>query len=135
MLLAVVISVSGLHVEPRPVSLLVAAALSGMMGTVASIGGPPMALLYQRAPGARVRGTLSSFFLVGTIISLTALSLVGHFGRDELQLSLLLLPGVLCGFVVSRRIAPRLDRGYTRPAVLTIAAGAGIIVIVRYFTA
>ena len=134
-LLAVAISISGLHVEPRPVSLVMGGALSGIMGTIASIGGPPMALLYQHAPGARVRGTLSGVFLIGSIISLVALTFVGRFGRDELRLTLALLPGVLFGFAVSRRIASRLDRGYTRRAVLTIAAGAGLIVVVRYFTA
>ena len=134
-LFAVAISISGVHVEPRPVSLLVGGALSAIMGTIAAIGGPPMALLYQHAPGARVRGTLSSLFLVGTIISLAALVLVGRFGLAELQLTLALLPGALFGFIVSRRIASRLDQGYTRSAVLTIAAVAGLIVIVRYFTA
>ena len=133
-LLAVAISVSGVHVELRPASLLVGGVLSGIMGTIAAIGGPPMALLYQHAPGARVRGTLSSLFLVGTIISLAALVFVGHFGLDELRLTLVMLPGALFGFVVSRRIASRLDRGYTRPAVLTIATVAGLIVVARYFT-
>ena len=133
-LFAVAISICGLHVEPRPVSLLVGGALSGIMGTIAAIGGPPMALLYQHAPGARVRGTLSSLFLVGTILSLAALVLVGRFGRAELRLTLVLVPGALFGFVVSRRIASRLDQGYTRPAVLTMAAIAGLIVVVRYFT-
>jgi hypothetical protein len=125
--------VSGLHVEPRPASLLAGGALSGVMGTIAAIGGPPLALLYQHAPGARVRGTLSSIFLVGTIFSLAALVLVGRFGRDELRFTLALLPGMLFGFLVSRRIASRLDRGYTRPAVLTVASIAGIIVVTRYF--
>ena len=134
-LFAVAISISGLQVEPRPVSLLVGGTLSGMMGTIAAIGGPPMALLYQHATGARVRGTLSSLFLAGTIISLAALVLVGRFGRDELELTLALLPGALFGFVVSRRIASRLDQGYTRPAVLTVAAVAGLVVVVRYFIA
>ena len=132
-LLAVVISVSGLHVEPRPVTLFAGGALSGLMGTIAAVGGPPIALLYQHASGARVRGTLSSVFLVGTVLSLVALVLVGRFGRDELLLSLALLPGAAIGFLVSRRIAARLDRGDTRRAVLAVASVAGLIVIGRYF--
>ena len=134
-LFAVAISISGLHVRPRPVSLVVGGALSGVMGTIASIGGPPLALLYQHAPGARVRGTLSSIFLVGSFISLVALTLVGRFGRDELRLTLALLPGAAFGLVVSRRLAARLDRGHTRRAVLAVAAVAGLVVIVRYFMA
>lgn len=132
-LFAVAISVSGLYVEPRPVSLVVVGALSGIMGTIASIGGPPLALLYQHAPGARVRGTLSGIFLIGSFISLVALALVGRFGREELGLTLALVPGIVFGFVVSRRIASRLDGGHTRRAVLTIATAAGLIVVARYF--
>ena len=133
-LLAVAISASGVHVEPRPMSLLAGGALSGIMGTIAAIGGPPMALLYQRAHGAEVRGTLSAVFVVGTVVSLAALVAVGRFGGEEIRLTLLLLPGALFGFVVSRRVASRLDRGYTRPAVLIVATVAGIVVVVRYFT-
>ena len=130
-LVAVVISLSGVSIEPGPVSLLAGGALSGIMGTIAAIGGPPLALLYQRASGARIRGTLSSVFLVGTIVSLIALGAVGRFGLEELGLTLLLLPGGAVGFFLSRRIARRLDRGHTRRAVLAVAAVAGGGVIVR----
>ena len=133
-LLAVALSVSGLYVAPRPLSLLTAGVVSGIMGTVAAIGGPPLALLYQRSSGARVRGTLSSLFLVGTVISVLSLMLVGRFGREELRLTCLLLPGAAFGFLVSRRFAVVLDGGYTRPAVLTVAAVAGLIVVFQYFT-
>ena len=133
-LLAVALSASGLYVVPRPLSLLVGGVLSGVMGTVAAIGGPPLALLYQRSSGARVRGTLSGLFLVGTIISVLSLMLIGRFGVDEVWLTLLLLPGAAFGFLVSRRFASLLDRGYTRPAVLSVAAVAGLTVVLRYFT-
>ena len=134
-LLAVVMSVSGVHVRPRPVTLLAGGVLSGLLGTVAAVGGPPIALLYQHASGARFRGTLSSLFFVGTIISLAALVPAGRFGEDELRLTLFLLPGAAFGFLVSRRLASRLDRGHTRPAILAVAALAGLIVVVRSFVA
>ena len=134
-LLAVAISMSGLAVEPRPATLLTAGVLSGVMGTMASVGGPPMALLYQHASGAQIRGTLSGIFLIGTAMSLTALFFVGRFGPDELRLTCVMTPGAIVGFVISRRIASRLDRGYTRRAVLAVAAGAGLIVIARTLVA
>jgi len=37
------------------------------------------------------------------------------------------------GFLLSRRIASRLDQGYTRRAVLAVASVAGLIVVARYF--
>ena len=130
-LLGVGMSISGLRVLPFRSSLLIAGALSGLMGTVASIGGPPMALLYQDARGDRLRGTMSGFFWIGTIVSLVALRLIGRFGAEEISLALVMLPGVLIGFFVSRRTTAFIDRGYTRYAVLTVAGVTGVMVVLR----
>ena len=130
-LLGVGMSVSGLRVLPFRSSLLIAGALSGLMGTVASIGGPPMALLYQDARGDRLRGTMSGFFWIGTIVSLVALRLIGRFGAEEISLALVMLPGVLIGFFVSSRTTAFVDRGYTRYAVLTVAGVTGVMVVLR----
>ena len=130
---AVGMSLSGFRFDPiRPV-LVVAGMLSGLLGTVASVGGPPMALVYQHAAGARIRSTMSGFFLLGTILSLGALWYVGRFGAHEIQLTLVMLPSVLTGFVLSKWTAVYVDRGYVRPAVLSVAAGAGLLVIIRQF--
>ena len=122
---------SGMNLSRTPRVLLAAGTLSGFMGTTTSIGGPPIAALYHNAPGAQIRGTMASFFVVGLVVSLSALAFVGRFGFDELYAGAFLLPGVVAGFAVSRRIAPILDRGYTRVAVLTVSALAGLSVIVQ----
>ncbi len=128
---AVALSASGLHVRPTMWTLISAGALSGFMGTTSNTGGPPIALLYQNAPGARLRSTLSGFFVFGTIMSLFALVAVGHFGRDEFWSALALLPGVLIGFALSTRTRQLFDQGYTRAAVLTVSAVSGATVILR----
>ena len=72
-LLAVVLSAMRWQpVLTRPV-LLVAGTASGFLATAASIGGPPMALLYARAEGAKLRSTLSGFFVVAALVALIAL--------------------------------------------------------------
>ena len=130
-LFAVALSASGLRVNPTMWTLLSAGALSGFMGTTSNTGGPPIALLYQHAPGARLRSTLSGFFVPGTIMSLVALVAVRRFGRYELWSALTFLPGVLIGFLLSARTLSLLDRGYTRAAILTLSAASGAIVILR----
>jgi uncharacterized membrane protein YfcA len=130
-LFAVVLSASGLHVSPTKWPLISAGALSGFMGTTSNTGGPPIALVYQHAPGARLRSTISGFFVLGTIMSLLALVAVGRFGRYEFWSALTFLPGVLIGFLLSARTLSLLDRGYTRAAVLTLSAVSGAIVILR----
>jgi uncharacterized membrane protein YfcA len=130
-LLAVAMSASRLRVRATAFSLVAAGLLSGVMGTTAAIGGPPIALVLQHSPGARLRGTLSGFFLVGASVSLLALVVVGRFGREELLLAAALLPGILVGYMISGWTARWLDRGYTRLALLAVATAAAILVIVR----
>ena len=90
-----------------------------------------MALVYQHVHGARLRATMSSFFWIGTVMSLVTLRLVGRFGAEEVGLALVILPAMVAGLVVSKWTATRVDRGYTRPLVLALAAAAGLTVILR----
>ncbi len=131
-LLVVAINAAGFRVRPGTRSLVVAGVLSGLTGTIASVGGPPMALLYQDAAGSRLRGTLSGYFVVGVIMSLTALAFVGRFGWGELGAGLAMIPGTLVGFFLSGHTVAVADRGSSlRAAVLTVSAASGVIVIVR----
>lgn len=103
---------------------------SGFMATAAGLGGPPVALVYQRESGLRLRGTLAAYFIVGTVLSLVALAWAGRFGREEIRLSAFLIPGTMLGFLMSRRAAAYLDSGRTRAAVLTVSALSAVSVIV-----
>ena len=51
LVVAVVGSIRGVEVRPTPVANLTAGTLSGAMGTTSAIGGPALAVLYQRRPG------------------------------------------------------------------------------------
>ena len=130
-LLGVVISVAGVRFPPRPKNLFFAGLLSAIMGTIATIGGPPMALVYQDASGDELRSTLSGYFIIGGFFSLAALMVIGRFGLVELWLSATLLPGIILGYLISSRILPLLRRQNTRTAVLVIAAVSGLVVILR----
>jgi uncharacterized membrane protein YfcA len=130
-LVLVGLSLSGLHFEPTKVSLAVAGTVSGFAGTIASVGAPPMAIVYQNAKGPRIRGTLSAFFVVGVLMSITALLVVGRYGIAEISIALRIIPGLLLGFVLSRRLAVVLDRGYTRRVVLGFSAMGGILLVLR----
>ena len=130
-LVAVGLVGTGARVARTRPALFGAGTLSGFMATTSSIGGPPIALLYQDSYGDRVRGTLSGFFLVGLVISLGALALVGRFGRAEILSTILLSPAVVVGFLLSTRIAAVLDRGHTRKAILAASALAGLAVVIE----
>lgn len=129
-LAAVAITAFGPQLAPTRNRLLVAGALSGFMGTATSIGGPPMAVLYAGQHGRRLRGTLAAYFLAGIAISLAALAATGSFGREELGLSIIPIPGIVVGFLASHGGARWLDAGRTRPAVLAVSTVAALSVLV-----
>lgn len=130
-LLAIAFSLTGLEVPLTKWNLFGAGTVSGFMGTTSSIGGAPIALVYQRQKGPRLRSTLSGIFVFGTIISILSLVVIGHFGLREIILSVVLIPGVVLGFFLSSQTVKILDRGFIRPAVLIASALSGLVVIVR----
>lgn len=130
-LVAVGVSASGIRVRPGTAALFGAGALSGLTGTIASIGGPPMAMLYLDAAGPRLRGTLSGQFVLGTLMSLLALGAIGKFSRPEFVHGIVLLPGMLAGFGFSGWLVRHVDKGRTKTAVLAASALAGVMVLVR----
>jgi len=114
---------------PNRVVLFIAGLISGFMATAAALGGPPVALVYQRESGLRLRGTLAAYFIIGTVVSLLALTIAGRFTREEMRMGLYLIPGTVIGYLMSRRAAAYLDRGYTRIAVLTVSMLAAVGVL------
>ena len=130
-LLAVAITFAGLDFPPKSRNVLVAGTLSGFMGTTSAIGGAPMALVFQKQRGSRIRGTLSVIFAVGTVISMASLLIIGRFGIQEVLAALVLFPGIVVGFLLSCHTARILDRGFIRAAVLMTAALSGLFVFLK----
>lgn len=83
-------------------NLFIAGFLSGFSGTITSIGGPIMALIYQNQAPHITRQALIAFFLIGTPISIVLLAVAGEISLEAYALSVKMLPGVLIGLVLSR---------------------------------
>lgn len=130
-LLAVVLSFLRLRIRITPASLLPAGILAGLMGTITSTSGPPLALLYQNRQGDSIRATLGLFFVAGGLLSIAILALSGRFGLAAVAHNLMLLPAVIVGFTLSGRFIPLLDRGPIRPAILLICTASAVAVIAR----
>lgn len=128
--LAVVLSLAGRRLAFNRGSLVAMSALSGLMATITSVGAPPLALIYQGRPAREARPTLGAFFAVGCLISLAGLFAGGFAGWRHLALAALMLPPMLVGRAISRRLKGRFDHRY-RVALLTLAGGAAILLIAR----
>lgn len=130
-LVAVALSVQTFEVPLRPATLATAGFVAGATGTATSIGGPPIALLYQRGHPQVVRATLSVFFFVGVIMSLAGLGISGALEGGPALLALVLAPCVLVGFAVGRRTRSRIDRDVFRTGVLAVCAVSALVLLVR----
>ena len=128
---AVLLSNTGWRVRPTARNVLTAGAASGFMGTLTSIGAPPMALVYQHGAPATIRATMGAYFALGASFSLAVLATVGKFGDAQILASLLFIPPLLAGFWVSNRIIPYMNPSRSRRAVLGVAGASAVVLIVK----
>lgn len=130
-LVGVAVTSLGWIPAPHRRNLVLAGATSGLLGTATAIGGPPMALVWQNNTGARLRGTMSGFFLVGSVLSLVVLATTGAIDHHTLVMFALLIPAVIVGYVLSRWVNRYLDRNRQRWAAIAISTVGAVILIVR----
>jgi uncharacterized membrane protein YfcA len=128
---AVALSLLSWKPRPTPRALLVAGVVSGIGGTATSVGGPPVALLYQRASGPTLRSTMGLYFLVGNTFSVAALALAGEVSGDDVRRALMLLPFVFVGFVLSGPLRRHVDGPRLRAAVLALSALSAVVLLAR----
>jgi uncharacterized protein len=128
---SVALSVSGIDARPTTRTLLAAGAVSGFTGTSTSIGGPPVALLYQHAPGDEIRGVLAGYFFITGAMSAAMLGASGELDTHQLRIAAGLVAPMLVGLVFARPLHPLVDRGFTRPAVLGVCTAAAIVLLAR----
>jgi hypothetical protein len=132
-LAAIGLSMTRWHLLPTRRNLIAAGLLSGFMGTITSVGAPPMALVYQNMPGPKVRATMGAFLMLGAGFSLITLALVGRFTAAHVASSVWLVPPVLLGFVASKYLRRHVDRSKSgvKPAVLAVSAFAALTLLLK----
>lgn len=130
-LVAVLISLLGVHFPLNRISGTLSGLLVGAMGASTGIGAPVLAILYQRVAGPTVRSTLAFLYTIASVFILAALMTFDRFGLDEVSYGLLLVPGFILGYLLSRPLALYFDHGATRYVVLGVSAAAASSLIVH----
>lgn len=128
-LVAVLLSASGWRVQATPGNLLTAGFASGYMGTLTSIGAPPLALAYQHGAAASIRATMAAYFVLGSAFSLLVLALFGRFSAGEALAGAIFVPPLLAGFWLSGRVVPRISNRRARQAVLSLSGLSAALLI------
>ncbi len=114
-----------------PAREMTAGVASGTMAMVSAIGGPPIALLYRNDSGPTVRANLGLVFAVGLAITITVRAAAGEVSSEEVVVGAALLPSVLLGLLASKSLIPRVEGGRLRNAIVLIAGGAALLLLVR----
>lgn len=130
-LFAVVVTLFRLRLPVTPASLFGAGLVSGIFGSVAAIGGPPMVLLMHGMPMERLRGSLAAFFLISSFMTLAALAVAGQVSGWRLGVSLSFLPLVVAGHALGAALAPHIPRGLLQAVSLGLCALAALSLLVK----
>ena len=130
-LVAVALSLRTVSVPITRTSLVGAGFASGVAGTATSIGGPPIALLFQHRPPPEVRSTLSVFFFVGVVLGLGGLLLAGQVAWTSVLLAALLAPVLLAGVWCGWQVRDRVPHGQFRSVVLGICAVSAVALLAK----
>lgn len=130
-LVAVLLTWQVITLPMRRDVLVAAGVVSGVTGTATSIGGPPLAIVYQHETGARLRATLATYFLVGALMSLAGLAVVGEGDATDARWALGLAPFLGVGFVLSDFVRRHVEEGRTRAALLIVCAASALTLVVR----
>ncbi len=133
-LAAVGLSIVHPHVAVTRATASAAGLTAGVMGTAAAIDGPPLALLYQNHRSEAIRATLATCFVLGTLMSAVALVAAGELRWEQVVFTIELLPALGIGLLASLWGVRHLDGRSLRPAVLTFAAIAGAVAVIRGLT-
>jgi uncharacterized membrane protein YfcA len=130
-LLSVLLSVRAVEVPVNVRTLSAAGFVSGITGTTTSIGGPPMALLYQHRSPSQLRSTLAIYFIAGAALSLVGLAIGGALEGSTFLLALALVPALFVGFAISRVLVRWVPPRHIRGGVLLVCGLSAVVLLVR----
>lgn len=121
-LAGVAFSLVGWSPEPTGRNMFFASSVSGIFGTATSIGGPPIGLVLRQLDPSPMRSTMSAYFTLGSLLSLTGLTVGGQVRTEHLIAAASFLPFMIVGLWLSNFVIRRADRS----VLYRIAAGSSI---------
>jgi uncharacterized membrane protein YfcA len=130
-LVGVLATIRSVELPVTRTTLLTAGFVSGATGTATSIGGPPMAVLYQHRSPAQIRSTLAVYFLLGAAFSLLGLGVTGQLDRSTFLLALLMVPCLFVGFGVSRLLHRVMRAHHVRGGVLLVCGLSAVVLLIK----
>lgn len=112
-------------------ALILTGVITGITETSTGVGGPPLALIYQHSPAARLRGSVALCFLIGELISLAVLATGGHLHAKEISSVLTLCFPLAIGVLASHWARHLINEQRLRRFVLVFAFISGSLLLLQ----
>ena len=130
-LLAVAITVFSKALALTARNLAICGVAVGIMGTATGIPGAPLVVLYQNERIEKTRPTMALVFTFSYVSSLIALSFAGAFSVSLAVLGLLMLPGLILGYAIGKRVRGYMTRAMGRFLMLSIASTGAVMLLLK----
>jgi uncharacterized protein len=131
LLIAVAASAVGTEIAVTRPREIVGGYLSGLTGTAAALGGPPLAILYRGADGAMLRPTLAAVWAIGLLPAIGSLTIAGEFTVTQFHAGVVLSAMMLVGLTGGALVVRRVPEQRIRAAVLWWAGFGGLLALGR----
>lgn len=130
-LVAVMLSASGLRVQPNRSNVSLLGTMSGIMGTLTSVGAPALAIAMQSLNPAQLRASLGTTLFFGSVFSIGSLAVAGLFTYKDVLLGLSLWPFMLVGFYFSGKARHRVSPSAIKRLLLSFCGLSGGVLIIK----
>lgn len=130
-LLAVTLTIAGLRIQATRLNTIVAGIISGIMGTLTSVGAPPLVILLQQHRAPVLRATMGAILFCGSGFSLLMLGLIGHYRWHAFWLSTTLVPFMLLGFWLSGYVRHKVSQPAMRKGLLLFCSLSAIGLLIK----
>lgn len=131
MLSAIALSVAGFSVALSDRNLFMAGIGAGFVGTITTIGGVIVAILYINESPQRIKGILGTTLVIGGLFAVGVLAYFGEAGIVHLIYAAAVAPPVLLGLGAARLWTGMANDHAIRRAVLIISALASGALVVK----
>lgn len=130
-LVAVLITASGVAAKLTRRNLWLGGLASGLMGTVTGMHGPPLAILYAKQSPEKARAAIAWIFLVAGSLSLLGYAMTGRFSWQQLNEGLTLIPGTALGYLAARAVQNRAPVKLIRIVMLSLVTASALLLIYK----
>jgi uncharacterized membrane protein YfcA len=130
-LVGVAIRARNISVARGPATDLLVGTFAGVSSMVASMGGPPTALLFHDRGPETVRASLAFVFTVGLVLTIVVRSLAGLISADDMRIAMMIFPAMVLGYLASVPLSSRVGEVFVRRSILVVSTTAAVGLLIK----